>query len=79
MFDSAHTFQVVADPGFIIVQDGYISVLDGMWLGYQLSVTRALGHRFMEKHGVLSEPHVQCFRAREDDRCMVSESLCYAM
>jgi len=27
-------------------------------MGYELSMTRALGHRGLEKHGVVSDPHV---------------------
>ena len=27
-------------------------------MGCELSVTRALGHRTLEAHGVISEPHI---------------------
>ena len=31
---------------------------DGHLMGYELSVTRALGHRGLEKHGVIADPYV---------------------
>eukprot|EP00955_Chlamydomonas_euryale_P093953 364818-Chlamydomonas_euryale.AAC.12 len=53
-----------------VLDDGYIKALDGPLLGYELSVTRALGHRGLAKHGVLAEPHV-VVRDMEDSHCCV--------
>ncbi|PNH04301.1 putative protein phosphatase 2C 12 [Tetrabaena socialis] len=55
-------------------EDGYLQVLSGPWQGYELSVTRALGHKHMADHGVLTTPHVVSFEADPADCCMVLAS-----
>lgn len=52
-------------------EDGYLQVVTGPWQGYELSVTRALGHKHMSEHGVLTEPYVVTFEASKDDCCLV--------
>ncbi|KAI8462570.1 MAG: phosphatase 2C-like domain-containing protein [Monoraphidium minutum] len=58
----------------IMPQDGYMAVSGGMWAGYQLSVTRALGHKHMESFGVLHQPSVMCVDLRPEDCCVVLAS-----
>ncbi|KAK9840651.1 hypothetical protein WJX81_007029 [Elliptochloris bilobata] len=42
----------------LLLADGYISVKQGRWKGYQLSMTRALGHDLLAHHGVVPTPTV---------------------
>lgn len=51
---------------------GYLSVFAGMWAGYELSVTRALGHKNLEAYGVLCEPAVTTLQLQPEDTCLVS-------
>eukprot|EP00882_Tetradesmus_deserticola_P033773 GHRQ01038606.1.p1 GENE.GHRQ01038606.1~~GHRQ01038606.1.p1 ORF type:complete len:247 (+),score=27.54 GHRQ01038606.1:168-908(+) len=51
---------------------GYLSVFAGMWAGLELSVTRALGHKHLEAHGVLCEPAVRSLSLQSEDTCLVS-------
>ncbi|KAG2433570.1 hypothetical protein HYH02_012687 [Chlamydomonas schloesseri] len=55
-------------------EDGYLQVVTGPWQGYELSVTRALGHKHMSDHGVLTEPYVVTFEASKDDCCLIMAS-----
>lgn len=41
-----------------VLEDGYVKAIDGPLAGYEISVTRALGHLGMERHGVTAEPYV---------------------
>lgn len=50
---------------------GYLSIFSGMWAGYELSVTRALGHKNLEAYGVLCEPAVTTFQLQPEDACLV--------
>lgn len=50
---------------------GYLSIRGGMWAGYELSVTRALGHKNLSAYGVLCEPTVNTLQLRSDDACLV--------
>lgn len=52
---------------------GYLSIRAGMWAGYELSVTRALGHKHLAAYGVLCEPTVQTLQLQPEDACLVSE------
>lgn len=66
-------------PGVVTVKDGiyddgYMQVLTGPWQGYELAVTRALGHKHMAGFGVLTEPHVVCLEAGPEDCCLVGRA-----
>lgn len=66
-------------PGEVEVKDGprgdgYLQVLSGPWQGYELAVTRALGHKHMAAYGVTAEPHVVAFEAGERDCCLILAS-----
>ncbi|KAG2498060.1 hypothetical protein HYH03_003821 [Edaphochlamys debaryana] len=66
-------------PGLVTVKDGpnsdgYMCVVSGAWQGYELAVTRALGHKHMADYGVLPEPYVASFTAKPEDCCMVLAS-----
>jgi hypothetical protein len=52
-------------------QDGYLTVMSGPLAGYELSVTRALGHKHMQQYGVIPEPHVATMELGSDDVCVV--------
>lgn len=57
------------------MQDGYIQVTAGPWSGYELSVTRALGHKNIEAYGVIDDPYVTMINLEEDKhRCLVIAS-----
>lgn len=51
---------------------GYLSIFSGMWAGYELSVTRALGHKNLEAYGVLCEPAVTTLQLQPNDACLVT-------
>ncbi|GLC73986.1 hypothetical protein PLESTF_001444800 [Pleodorina starrii] len=68
-----------ASPGVVTVKDGvtgdgYLQVLSGPWHGYELAVTRALGHKHMAQYGVLTEPHVVSLDTKPEDCCLVLAS-----
>lgn len=46
-------------------------VVSGAWAGYELSVTRALGHKNMEAYGVLPEPYITMLKLEEKHKCLV--------
>lgn len=54
---------------------GYLSCRAGMWAGYELSVTRALGHKHLGAYGVLCEPTVTTVTLQPDDACLVSSAV----
>lgn len=58
---------------------GYLSIRSGMWAGYELSVTRALGHKHLSAYGVLCEPTVNTLTLQSDDTCLVSNRVCSTM
>eukprot|EP00775_Hariotina_reticulata_P006723 gene6723-6942_t len=53
---------------------GYLSTFAGMWAGFELSVTRALGHKYLEAYGVLCQPTVTKFELQPDDTCLIIAS-----
>ncbi len=55
----------------ILQADGYLSIFTGPWAGYELSVTRALGHKHLERFGVLCEPAVARCSLRPEDCCLI--------
>ncbi|GIL86703.1 hypothetical protein Vretifemale_14948 [Volvox reticuliferus] len=68
-----------ASPGVVTVKDGvtgdgYLQVLSGPWRGYELAVTRALGHKHMAQYGVLVEPHVVSLQTKPEDCCLILAS-----
>lgn len=48
-----------------------MSLVSGPWAGYELSVTRALGHSLMANCGVIPDPYVTTINATDDDFCLV--------
>lgn len=54
-----------------IGNDGYIRVLQGPFQGYQLGVTRSIGHRLLEDHGVIPDPTVSVVECPEEACCLV--------
>ncbi|GBF97075.1 phosphatase 2C-like [Raphidocelis subcapitata] len=59
----------------ILPNDGYMSVsAPSLWAGYELGVTRALGHKHMESFGVLHSPSVAVVDLRPEDCCVVLAS-----
>lgn len=54
-----------------IVSQGYLSVRCGSWAGYELAVTRALGHKHMSNFGVTCDPHVTVHDLAPEDQCMI--------
>lgn len=54
--------------------DGYLSIDQGQWRGYQLSMTRALGHKMLANYGVIANPSVMRVRVTPDDFCLVLAS-----
>ena len=57
-----------------VLDDGYVKAIDGPLAGYELSVTRALGHPGMEVHGVIAEPYVITKVLSENDCCIILAS-----
>lgn len=53
---------------------GYLSIRAGMWAGYELSVTRALGHKHLSEYGVLCEPTVNTMQLQPADACLIVAS-----
>eukprot|EP00967_Tisochrysis_lutea_P018505 scaffold20961_cov24-Tisochrysis_lutea.AAC.3 len=51
-------------------QDGYIQATAGPWAGYELSVTRALGHKNLEAYGVVAKPHVAMLKLEQKHTCL---------
>ena len=60
----------------IVPRDGYLSITSGMWAGYELSVTRALGHKHLAAHGVTPVPYVNVVHLRGDECCLVRSFIC---
>ncbi|KAF5843263.1 phosphatase 2C-like domain-containing protein [Dunaliella salina] len=57
-----------------LLEDGYIQAAAGPWAGYELSVTRALGHKNMEAYGVVAKPHVSMLKLEQKHTCLVLAS-----
>lgn len=56
-----------------LIDRGYISIRAGNMAGYELSVTRALGHKHLSAYGVSCEPTVKVLTLQPEDTCLVSE------
>ena len=57
-----------------VLDDGYVKSIEGPLAGYELSVTRALGHVGMEVHGVTAEPYIITRVLDENDCCLILAS-----
>ncbi|GAX81526.1 hypothetical protein CEUSTIGMA_g8954.t1 [Chlamydomonas eustigma] len=57
-----------------ILEDGYVKMLDGHLNGYELAVTRALGHKNLGSFGIISEPHIIVRDLEERHCCLVLAS-----
>jgi hypothetical protein len=51
--------------------DGYLTVMSGPLAGYELSVTRALGHKHMQQYGIIPVPYVCSVDLTPDDLVLV--------
>lgn len=58
----------------ILEQDGYLSVAAGRFKGYQLSMTRALGHNMLADFGVIATPSVVQQEVHPEDTCLILAS-----
>eukprot|EP01026_Neomeris_dumetosa_P028061 TRINITY_DN2275_c0_g1_i1.p2 TRINITY_DN2275_c0_g1~~TRINITY_DN2275_c0_g1_i1.p2 ORF type:complete len:348 (-),score=34.41 TRINITY_DN2275_c0_g1_i1:5231-6274(-) len=57
-----------------IMKDGYIRLEEGDWHGYELAMTRALGHKELYKFGVISQPYVFTKTLKPSDECLIVAS-----
>ena len=55
-------------------EDGYLTVNEGRLSGYQLAMTRALGHCVLSQYGVIPRPSVQRHTLSRDDLCLILAS-----
>ena len=55
-------------------EDGYLTVNEGRLSGYQLAMTRALGHAVLSQYGVIPRPSVQRHTLSRDDLCLILAS-----
>lgn len=53
---------------------GYLSPNDGTYGFHSLAMTRALGHKFLEKYGVTWDPHIRLFQITAEDVVLVVAS-----
>lgn len=58
----------------ILPEDGYISITDGPYCGYELAVTRSLGHKALQHNGVIAEPFVGVHRIEAHHCCAILAS-----
>ncbi|KFM25536.1 putative protein phosphatase 2C 12 [Auxenochlorella protothecoides] len=75
--DSGERARLAAEVGDAVAvesEDGYISVREGRMRGYQLAMTRALGHRLLSKLGVSQAPSVVRRTLGPDDLCLILAS-----
>eukprot|EP00873_Tetraselmis_striata_P035191 jgi/Tetstr1/455455/TSEL_042284.t1 len=63
-------------PGAVISDDDppYLRVGEGDWAGYEIGMTRALGHRMLPKYGLLSEPEVTHLELEPRHCCLIIAS-----
>jgi len=57
-----------------ILSDGYLRVEEGDWTGYELAMTRALGHKLLAKFGVVTSPFVLQRTLELTDVCLILAS-----
>ncbi|KAJ9526227.1 hypothetical protein QJQ45_009693 [Haematococcus lacustris] len=58
-----------------VLEDGYVRVVEGQWAGYELAVTRALGHLHMAQYGIIDTPFVTLLRLTHVNPCLVRADL----
>uniref|UniRef100_A0A7S1X3X9 PPM-type phosphatase domain-containing protein n=1 Tax=Tetraselmis chuii TaxID=63592 RepID=A0A7S1X3X9_9CHLO len=63
-------------PGAVITDDEppYLRVGDGDWEGYEIGMTRALGHRMLTDYGLISEPEVTHVMLEPRHCCLILAS-----
>lgn len=61
-------------PKTVLSEDGYLSVKSGPFQGFQIAVTRCLGHRILAEHGVIPDPSVVVMDCPEEACCLVVAS-----
>eukprot|EP01122_Echinamoeba_exundans_P008654 TRINITY_DN2905_c0_g1_i1.p1 TRINITY_DN2905_c0_g1~~TRINITY_DN2905_c0_g1_i1.p1 ORF type:complete len:386 (-),score=88.10 TRINITY_DN2905_c0_g1_i1:45-1202(-) len=61
------------ESGFpaVIHSDGYLQPKDGYYKNMQINMTRALGHRVLEKFGVVPDPSVKRVKLTSNDQFIV--------
>lgn len=57
-----------------IGEDGYLGIRRGPWAGFELAVTRSLGHKLMANYGVVPTPTVRKMGLRSTDACLIVAS-----
>ncbi|KAL6764123.1 phosphatase 2C-like domain-containing protein [Haematococcus lacustris] len=57
-----------------VLEDGYVRVVEGQWAGYELAVTRALGHLHMAQYGIIDTPFVTLLRLTHVNPCLILAS-----
>eukprot|EP01025_Chloroclados_australasicus_P032005 TRINITY_DN323_c0_g1_i1.p2 TRINITY_DN323_c0_g1~~TRINITY_DN323_c0_g1_i1.p2 ORF type:complete len:348 (-),score=27.52 TRINITY_DN323_c0_g1_i1:553-1596(-) len=57
-----------------IQNDGYLRVEQGDWKGYEIGMTRALGHKLLAKFGVLITPSISLRMLQSTDLCLILAS-----
>ncbi|PRW20200.1 phosphatase 2C 12 [Chlorella sorokiniana] len=59
------------DSVSIAGEDGYLTVEEGRLRGFQLAMTRALGHRLLADYGVIPDPSVTFHQLRPEHVCLI--------
>eukprot|EP01023_Acetabularia_acetabulum_P007228 TRINITY_DN13075_c0_g1_i7.p1 TRINITY_DN13075_c0_g1~~TRINITY_DN13075_c0_g1_i7.p1 ORF type:complete len:246 (-),score=38.15 TRINITY_DN13075_c0_g1_i7:187-924(-) len=57
-----------------LLNDGYLRVEEGDWAGYELAMTRALGHKLLAKFGVVYSPSILIRQLQSSDVCLILAS-----
>ena len=55
-------------------EDGYLGIKRGPWAGFELAVSRSLGHKLMANYGVVPTPTVRKMTLRPTDCCLIVAS-----
>jgi len=58
----------------LLRSDGYLAVAAGRFQGYQLSMTRALGHSMLSDFGVIAKPSIAQRTLDDNDTCLIVAS-----
>lgn len=57
-----------------IGEDGYLGIKRGPWAGFELAVSRSLGHKLMSNYGVVPTPTVRKMSLRSSDTVLIVAS-----
>jgi len=57
-----------------LLKDGYLQPNKSVYNWHQLAMTRALGHKFLQKYGVIPTPHITRFSVTPNDLIIVVAS-----